>query len=249
MIFYTGIHVLSIAPHLERCCISINRLVKDGRDRQSDFLVNNWILDSGAFSEISSYGFYRSPVNEYARRINRWAKCGNLELAVSQDYMCEPFILNKTGLTIAEHQRLTIQRYDELISLTSVPIMPVLQGYAPSDYVNHLHQYGNRLKPNMRVGVGSVCKRNGKPDAIVNVLQAIKQERPDLKLHGFGLKTTALENNYILSMLYSADSAAWSYAARRQGLNRNGAKEAIDFTYKIEHKSGRKFHQFVMIPT
>ena len=59
--------------------------------------------------------------------------------ATSQDYMCESFILEKTGLTIPEHQRLTIKRYDALLSCqTGVYILPVLQGYQPAEYVEHL---------------------------------------------------------------------------------------------------------------
>jgi hypothetical protein len=42
---------------------------------------------------------------------------------------------------------------------------------------------------------------------------AIKNERPDLRLHGFGLKTTALADPLVRSMLWSADSMAWSFAA------------------------------------
>ncbi|MCC6489103.1 MAG: hypothetical protein IT364_16510 [Candidatus Hydrogenedentes bacterium] len=42
-------------------------------------------------------------------------------------------MLARTGLTIADHQRLTIERYDELLTHDrgGVYIMPVPQGYAP----------------------------------------------------------------------------------------------------------------------
>jgi hypothetical protein len=240
MLFYTGTHVLGIAKHLERSFISVNIL----RKRKSDFTVNNWILDSGAFSEISIYGHYRFPVIKYARQVNRWAKCGNMELAVTQDYMCEPFIIKRTGLDVKTHQQLTIGRYDELMLLTDVPIMPVLQGYEPEEYLQHLDMYGERLKVGARVGVGSVCKRNSKPKQIATILEVIKCKRPDLKLHGFGLKTTALINNYICSLLYSADSLAWSYSARREGRDRNGTDEALAFTNKMERRSGTREHQF-----
>lgn len=251
MLFYLGTHVLSHASHFDRTCISINRLYRYDNHhilhkRISDFNVNNWILDSGAFTEISTYGKFRHSINEYAMQINRWMNCGNLELAVSQDYMCEPHIIKKTGLTIPIHQQLTIDRYDELIKLTTVKILPVLQGYQPSDYANHIAMYGDRLKLNMRVGVGSVCKRNTNINAIVNVLETIKKIRPDLRLHGFGLKITALQNTYINSLLYSADSMAWSFAARKQNKDRNGLKEATDFLNKITIKAGTKGHQLIL---
>jgi len=119
--------------------ISVNRL----RNRKSDFTANDWILDSGAFTELSRFGHYREPVQVYVQHIKRWKKCGNLLAAVSQDFMTEPFILEKTGLTTADHQRLTIERHDELLRCdVGVYIFPVLQGYLPEEYVSHIRQYG-----------------------------------------------------------------------------------------------------------
>lgn len=239
MEFYIGTHKVNHAKHFDRCFISVNVL----RNRKSDFEVNDWILDSGAFTEISTYGYYRHDVVDYANQIERWKLCGNLELAVCQDYMCEPYLLERIDASVGEHQRWTIQRYDKLVRLIDVPIMPVLQGYEPEEYVNHLRQYGNRLALGMRVGVGSVCKRNSKPQEIINVLQAIKLARPDLRLHGFGLKITALANAYVLSLLHSADSMAWSYRARRNGRDANSLEEARLFVGEIEKVQGTKPHQ------
>ncbi len=87
--------------------------------------------------------------------------------------------------------------------------------------------------PGAWVGVGSICKRNGDPGAIAAVLQAIKRVRPDLRLHGFGLKTTALANSYVSSMLDTADSMAWSYSARMAGRNGNDWREAMKWTQNI----------------
>ena len=42
-----------------------------------------------------------------------------------------------------------------------VYIMPVLQGYKPEEYIEHLNMYGSRPSLGAWVGVGSVCKRNG----------------------------------------------------------------------------------------
>ena len=230
MIFYIGTHMVNHAHAFSHSFISANRLWK----RKSHFAVNNWIMDSGAFSEISKYGRFRHSLQEYADLINRFADCGSLECAVTQDMMCEPFIVKKTGLSVKEHQRVTIERYDELIKLTAVPIMPVIQGFAPAEYLVHLLQYGDRLKEGMRVGVGSICKRNAKPTQIEHILSILKDARPDLRLHGFGLKITALKNDRILSLLYSADSMAWSYRARMQGGNANGKEEAVQFKKYIE---------------
>jgi hypothetical protein len=131
-------------------------------------------------------------------------------------------------------EQFTIQRYDALIAeATGVYIMPVLQGYEPSDYVEHIRQYGERLSPGAWVGVGSVCKRNGDPRAIEAVLLAIHRERPDLRLHGFGLKSTALSSPLVHELLATADSMAWSYSARKAGRNANDWREARAWADRI----------------
>ena len=215
MKFYVGIHQPSDAKNLGPVFVSVHRLVGP-HGRRTPFTRASWIMDSGAFTTIAKHGGYPEPPSAYAAEIRRWAS-PNLVAAVAQDYMCEPHMLAKTGLTLADHQRLTIERYDALVAcdLGGVPIMPVLQGYDPADYARHVRAYGSRLAPGAYVGVGSVCKRNGRPGAIVAVLEAILAVRPDLRLHGFGLKTTSLSHPEIRAMLESADSMAWSFAARR----------------------------------
>jgi hypothetical protein len=230
MKFYVGLHQPSDAKHFATCMVSVNRL----RGRTSDFAVGEWMMDSGAFMELKVHGHYRHSPAEYAEQINRWKSCGTLVAAVAQDYMCEPFMLAQTGLTVADHQRRTIERYDELVPLTDVYILPVLQGYQPQEYVSHIRQYGERLTQGMWVGVGSVCKRNIDVYAIEQVLWAIKRERPDLRIHGFGVKTIALKSSVVRELLETADSMAWSFAARKQGRNANDWKEAELFSTRIQ---------------
>jgi hypothetical protein len=237
MRFFVGLHQPSDAKHVDAAFISVNRI----RNRKSAFVVGDWIMDSGAFTELERHGAYREAPEVYAAQVKRWASNGNLLAAVSQDYMCEPFMLARTGLTLADHQRLTIERYDALMACDTggVYIMPVLQGYAPADYVSHIRQYGDRLKPGMWVGVGSVCKRNGDPSAIEDVLIAIKAERPDLRLHLFGVKTTALKSKAVRDMAFTADSLAWSFAARKQGRDGNSWREAVRFADGIRDMPSR----------
>jgi hypothetical protein len=231
MQFYVGLHQPSDAHHFERCMVSVSRL----RDRKGDFVVGEWMMDSGAFMELKLFGRYRDSVATYAAHIRRWARCGRLVAAVGQDYMCEQFMLARTGLTVADHQRLTIERYDALMEEdTGVYILPVLQGYKPEEYVAHIRAYGARLAPGAWVGVGSVCKRNADIGAIEAVLIAIADERPDLRLHGFGVKTIALQSGIVRALLHSADSMAWSFAARKAGRNANDWREAQDFTTNIK---------------
>lgn len=236
MRFFTGLHQPSDARNFGAAFISVNRL----RGRKAPMTCADWILDSAAFTELSTHACYRHGVGEYAAQIRRWATngSGRLLAAVAQDWMCEPWIVAKTGLSVAEHQRLTIERYDALLAqdVAGVYIMLVPQGYAPADYVAHLEAYGARLARGAWVGVGGVCKRNGDPRAIAAVLHAIHEARPDLRLHGFGLKTTALADPLVRTLLHTADSMAWSFSARKQGRNANDWREAVRWANNITER-------------
>jgi hypothetical protein len=116
---------------------------------------------------------------------------------------------------------------------TLIVASPPCQGYSPQSYVDHVRQYGARLIGRMWVGVGSVCKRNADPFSIEAVLVAIKRERPDLRLHGFGVKFTALGSQLVRDLLFSADSMAWSFAARYEGRDGNDPAEAVRYGRRV----------------
>lgn len=191
MLFFTGLHQPGDAKHFDRACISIHRL----ETRRKPVECAEVFVDSGAFTKLAKHGCYPEPVEVYAAQLHRLHTQGVVRIAVAscQDYMCEPFMLAKTGLTVLEHQRLTIERYDALLAeLTRLfdgpppfEVLPVLQGFTVSDYLRHIDMYGERLTPGMWVGVGSVCKRQGRAAIIEDLLCAIKEVRPDLRLHGF----------------------------------------------------------------
>ena len=250
--FYPGLHQPSDARHFALACISINRL----RGRKKPVECADVLVDSGAFTELFIHHAYRHSVSVYAIELHRlWtAGVASIAAAVAQDYMCEPFILAKTGLSVAEHQRLTIERYDDLCAELGrlfggrcpFHIMPVIQGFTPEDYARHVCMYGDRLKPGMWVGVGSVCKRQGDPRAIIAVLQAIRSVRPDLLLHGFGVKKTSLLHPGVREFLFTADSMAWSFAARKEGRNSNDWREAKSFAAAVEAAASLPFKPWQM---
>jgi hypothetical protein len=91
--FFVGLHHPHVAGNFESAFISVNAI----RNRKSAFPVNDWIMDSGAFTTIQKHHGYPHPVKEYADQIRRWKDNGNLLAAVSQDYMCEKFMLELTG--------------------------------------------------------------------------------------------------------------------------------------------------------
>ena len=116
MRFFTGIFNIADVHRFSTAFVSVHRLAA----RKGDFAAGEWIMDSGAFSTILKHGGYPEPVSAYAVQIQRWKSCGKLLAAVAQDYMCEAPMLAKTGLSIADHQRLTIERYDATAGATGV---------------------------------------------------------------------------------------------------------------------------------
>jgi hypothetical protein len=177
-------------------------------------LHGDWLLDSGGFTQIANHGAYTISEAEYLDVIERHRPA----LAFCQDWMCEAFILKKTGLTIEEHQHRTTASYLSMRQHTD-RVRPVLQGWAPRDYAAHVRAYhAAGVDMSQRFGVGTVCSRNGDLDAIRWVLRAIHAEQPGIRLHGFGIKTAALRCGEIVGMLESADSMAWSARGRRTKL-------------------------------
>jgi hypothetical protein len=174
-----------------------------------------WCLDSGGFSELSLHGRWTITPAAYVAEVRRFvAEVGNLVWAAPMDFMCEPDMLQRTGLSVAEHQRRTVQNFLELRALApELPFIPVLQGWSLGDYLDCAEAYeraGVRLVDEPTVGLGTVCRRQntGSASNLVAVLGA-----EGLRLHGFGFKATGLKA--VGDKLASADSLAWSYQARR----------------------------------
>ncbi len=65
---------------------------------------------------------------------------------------------------------------------------------------------------------------------------AIKTARPDLRLHGFGVKLTALSNPFVRENLESSDSMAWSFGAWKAGRDPNSWEEAMAYCEKVQQR-------------
>lgn len=175
--------------------------------------ARRWCLDSGAFTELSMHGKYVTSPAEYAEAVARYSnEVNGMVWAAPQDWMCEPFMLTRTGLTVLDHQWRTIESYLKLRD--HAPIIPVLQGWTINDYVAHVHMYaesGVDLARVPVVGLGSVCRRQATAE-----IGGIARELHSygLRLHGFGVKTLGLVRYG--EYLVSADSMAWSQQARRE---------------------------------
>lgn len=174
-----------------------------------------WSLDSGGFTELSEKGYWSIDTKQYLAQVRRYRdEVGGLRWAAPMDWMCEPFILAKTGLTIAEHQRRTTENYLNLRMMDeTLPIIPVLQGWQRDDYLRHAEDYyehGVMLDRLPLMGVGTVCRRQATEEA-VSIMRSLWEQ--GFATHGFGFKTVGLRQCW--EYLASADSMAWSYAARR----------------------------------
>jgi hypothetical protein len=174
-----------------------------------------WALDSGGFSELSLHGRWTVSPADYVAAVRRYRdEIGGLQWAAIQDYMCEPQMLAKTGLSVVEHQRRTVASYIELKTLApEIPWCPVLQGWSLGEYYDCWQMYekaGVDLKLLPIVGVGTVCRRQA---TIRTSFLLGDLAREGLRLHGFGFKIEGLRN--AAEHLVSADSMAWSFHARK----------------------------------
>jgi len=214
MNFYLGTHEQS---WLRRCNVPlfISR-------RRLERLKNlqpagcRWALDSGGFTELFLHGEWSITPHEYILNIRRYiSEIGNLDWAAQMDWMCEPFMIKKTGLSVREHQKRTVENFIELKNLApDLPIIPVLQGFEYDDYIRHIEDFqraGINLCEYVPVGLGSVCRRQHLKGVAI-LIQRLSSEF-GLKLHGFGFKTAGIQ--ICSEYLISCDSLAWSFVARK----------------------------------
>lgn len=214
MKFYLGTHLPNWLGIVD-FPLFVSRRRLEGR-RTFPTAVHGWALDSGAFTELSIHGKWTLSLRDYIAQVRRYRdEIGKMDWAAPQDWMCEPFILEKTRSTVQIHQRRTVRNYLALIEAApDVNWIPVLQGWTHDDYFRCIDLYllHRIYLPGLPlVGVGSVCRRQGE---VRTALLLEDLARCGIKLHGFGLKLKgiALAGN----SLASADSMAWSFDARRK---------------------------------
>lgn len=205
--FFIGIPYPSMAAKLDwgKFMLSFNRI---SDNRIAPIQIKKWMGDCGAFTLLERFGKFPTSEEEYAAKINKWANYGELVAAISRDWLCAPTVLAATGLSVAQHQQLTIEGYQRLRLLTPVYVMPTLQGHTLEDYVVHLENYGDLLTPGQWVGLGSLV---GRPkDEVRAIAAATKALRPDLRLHGFGVEPGTAQG-----LFHSCDHMKWSHSNRK----------------------------------
>lgn len=232
MLFYLGTHLpnwLSSADY--PLFISRRRIAKRKR---MPLASDRWALDSGGFSEVSTYGKWITSEAEYLDDIARCSEeAGLLDWAAPQDWMCEPWILQKTGLTVHAHQQMTIESFLRLRAKAKAHVIPVLQGWNLTDYHQHMAMYraeGIELEQEPTVGLGSVCRRQATSE-----IGEIVQSFHGLRMHGFGVKMRGLQ--LYGHLLHSADSMAWSFDARRKQKPLDGCEGHINCANCLRYAS------------
>lgn len=202
-------------PRFATVPLFVSRRSLTGR-RSFPRAVGSWALDSGGFTELSLHGRWTLSAREYVAEVRRFRdEVGGLAWAAPQDWMCEPAMLAKTGLSVDEHQRRSVANFLELRELApELPIVPVLQGWNVVEYWRCADLYqaaGVDLRRLPLVGVGTVCRRQG-TGAASTILRTLASD--GTRLHGFGFKVHGIRAS--LRDLTSADSLAWSVHARRR---------------------------------
>lgn len=211
--FFLGTHHASWLTRTD-VPLFISRRALDGRTTLPR-ARGRWALDSGGFTELSLHGRWTVEPRRYAELVARAADdIGGLAWAAIQDWMCEEAILQRTGRSVAQHQRATIESWLELKARAPhLPWAPVLQGWTRGDYLEHLDAWeraGVDLAKVPVVGVGTVCRRQHTLRASLLLTELAEL---GLRLHAFGFKTAGLLSSR--EALASSDSLAWSLNARR----------------------------------
>jgi hypothetical protein len=221
MIFYLGCHQ---PLWLERASVPWFLSYQKLKKRKKPVApAGRWALDCGGFTEIDKFGEYTFTPQEYARDVVRFKEWGGLDFCASMDFPCSPLPLEKSGLTMQDHQRLTVENFQVLREVFLGDLVkPVLQGWEPDDYLRHIEQYadaGYDLTTETPVFIGSLVRGSGTTNQVTSIVRRVADQ--GLQLHALGVKGQALV--WLSQVVYSADSMAWASAAR--SWNTKGADE------------------------
>lgn len=210
--FYLGTHEVPwLSSGAAPLFISHHRL---RRYKRLPRAAERWALDSGGYTELRPHGRWQTSLEEYVAATERYSEeVGRLEWAASMDWICEPAIVRRTGLTVRAHQRKTVDNFLALRSIApALPFAPILQGWTLRDYVHCVAMYeaaGINLQAEPIVGVGSIV---GRQDSVEVADILLRLADLELRLHAFGAKGQGLTN--FADAIMSADSTAWSLRAR-----------------------------------
>lgn len=171
-------------------------------------------VDCGGFSSSFKHGGYKNTDDDYLSYVERIQP----DYYALRDYPCEKELLKQLGTTVKEQQQRTIENHLSLLDkIDNYQIagrsICVIQGWHPWEYVEFIDLLRDYGLITDYMAVGSVCRRTS-PRNITKIILTIKNELPNTRLHGFGIKISVLKDKATYDAVYSADSGAWDYSAR-----------------------------------
>ncbi len=172
-------------------------------------------VDSGGFPSSFIHNGYNKSDSEYLHFVKK-TKATYFAL---RDYPCEPQILQKYNVTVRDQILRTVEHHIKLLDLLSnydlsAKPIPVIQGWEIEEYLFCLDEFREHGLISEYMAIGSLCRRNATTQ-IRKIILTVRDELKDsIKLHGFGVKLSALKNKAVWDALYSVDSAAWDFDAR-----------------------------------
>ncbi len=196
-------------------------------------------VDCGGFSSSLITGGYRTSDKEYLRFVDRV----RADVFALRDYPCEPEILRKWGRTVTDHIELTVSHHIKILDICNgirAKPVPVIQGWKVEDYLYCIDRFKEQGLITDYVAIGSICRR-GSQKQIRKIINVIKDELPNVRLHGFGISINALKYKDVWDSLYSADSGAWDYASRWRNLKENMSKREaseVEYSYFLAKLKG-----------
>lgn len=187
--------------------------------RRDRFWLPSADLFGGADVALDSAGFAMFRYGGYP-----WTQQEYVTLAASHpwtwwaqmDFCCEPQIAkdsDEVARRVLQTAMMLEHNRDEAEAQNIQAPMPVLQGWAPDDYLLCAEMMGEL--PDL-VGLGSVCRRSlGGQDGLLAILSALDRALPkSVGLHLFGVKGSAIGALAGHPRIISLDSQAWDRAAR-----------------------------------
>lgn len=166
-----------------------------------------YVVDSGGYSAMDQYGGdFPWSIRDYHDWLRDAYETRRFDWAPIMDLACEAAF--DDVMSVEERVDRTVDntiRHWELDP--EYPVLPVLQGRTPDQYIECYERLRDHGIPTEYVGVGTLCRLE-KPTEIASVEQCIRTRTKIKAIHGFGVKVTAFKFG---ATFESADSQAWSW--------------------------------------
>lgn len=196
------------------------------RRRVNEFppAVTRYCVDSGAYTELTTYGRWVETPEQYIAGLRRYDdELGPFDFAGQQDYVCLPEALARIEQVAGvrpEVEELLEATVANLVLLRELApdlrIAPTIQGATFEDYLlcaDLFEQAGVDLAAEPVVGIGSLVGRA--PREIERIATGLRA-RGITRLHGFGVKGLGVKAAG--HQFASADSSSWSWEGRKRPL-------------------------------